>query len=125
VGRDESAFHLQRKSRAQMAKRTFENARNIPKHHSKLKQGGLMMIEKLFNSQRLLMSSMIFLMALLATGCTTTFLEYSGRMANQGSSNHVKPYQGASTQNNSGEAVRPIVHVATASQISIRVNETN
>ena len=53
--------------------------------------------ERLFSSQRLLVSSLIFFVALLATGCTTTFLEYSGKMANQGSTNHVEPYQGAAT----------------------------
>jgi len=83
------------------------------------------MIEKLFNSRRLLMSSLIFLLALLATGCGTTFLEYSGRMANERSNHHVKPYQGASTENNNAQAVRPVVRIPAAGQISIHLNETN
>ena len=84
-----------------------------------------MRIEKLFKLRPLLMSSLIFLLALLATGCTTTFLEYGGRMANQGSNNHVKPYQGASTEGNNAQAVRHDVRIPSASQLPIHPIDMN
>ena len=65
-------------------------------------------------------------LALLATGCGTTFPEYSGRMANENSNNHVKPYQGASTSNDgNSEAVRPIARIPAAGQLAIHLNEAN
>jgi len=81
------------------------------------------MSERLFGSRRLLLSSLIFFMALLATGCTTTFLEYSGRMANEGSNIHVKPYQGASTQENNGEAVWPAMRIPATSQLPLHLQD--
>jgi hypothetical protein len=78
------------------------------------------MREILFKSPRLLLGALVFLLALCAAGCTTTFLEYSGKMANQGSNNHVKPYQGASTQDNgNAEAVRPVVRMPSSSHLAI------
>jgi hypothetical protein len=71
-----------------------------------------MMIARLFSPRRLLIGSLIFLWALLAAGCTTTFWESSGRMANEGSNHHVKPYEGAGAGNNgNAEAVRPAVRI--------------
>ncbi len=85
-----------------------------------------MLIQRLFSPRRLLMSSLIFLLALLATGCGTTFLEYSGRMANENSNNHVKPYEGASTSNDGdSEAVRPIARIPAPGRLTIHLNETN
>lgn len=73
------------------------------------------MIAKLFSPRRLLIGSMIFLCASFAAGCTTTFWEYSGRMANEGSNNHVKPYEGASTGSTGNtEAVRPAVRIPSS-----------
>lgn len=74
-----------------------------------------MTIVKLFSPRRLLIGSMIFLCVLLAAGCTTTSWEYSGRMANEGSNNHVKPYEGASTGSNGNtEVVRPAVRIPSS-----------
>ena len=85
-----------------------------------------MFIQRLFSPRRLLMGSLVFSLALLATGCGTTFREYSGRMANENSNNHVKPYQGASTSNDgNGEAVRPIGRVPAPGRLTIHLNETN
>lgn len=77
-----------------------------------------MSIQRLFSPRRWVAGSLIFLLALLAAGCTTTSLEYSGRMANQNSNNHVKPYQGASTSDHgNAEAVRPIVPMPMAGHL--------
>ena len=77
----------------------------------------------LFGSRRLLVGSLFFLLALLAAGCTTTPLEYSGRMANESSNNHVKPYEGASTQNTgNAEAVRPVMRIPAAGRVAMDLN---
>ncbi|TAM84018.1 MAG: hypothetical protein EPN47_04210 [Acidobacteria bacterium] len=41
----------------------------------------------------LLMGAALLLTGLFAAGCTTTYLETSGRMSNQSTSKHVKGYQ--------------------------------
>ena len=83
------------------------------------------MREILFKSPRLLLGALVFLLALCAAGCTTTFLEYSGKMANQGSNNHVKPYQGASTQeNNNDESVWPALRIPATSQLPVHLQES-
>lgn len=82
------------------------------------------MSEIISKSPRLLLGGLVFFMALCAAGCTTTFLEYSGKMANQSSNNHVKPYQGASTQDHgNAEAVHPVMRVPSSSRLAIRFDE--
>ncbi len=81
------------------------------------------MSERLFSGRRLLAGSLIFLLALLACGCSTTFLESSGKMANEGSNNHVKPYQGASTQENNGQAVWPAMRMPGTNPVPAYLRE--
>ena len=80
------------------------------------------MSERRSGPRRLLVGSLVFFLASLATGCTTTFLEYSGKMANQGSNNHVEPYQGAGTQeDNNSESILPSPRIPAAGQSSVHL----
>lgn len=57
------------------------------------------MIRNLVNSKHyLLLGAAVLLSALFAAGCTTTFAEKSGRMANQSTTKHVKGYQMGNSQ---------------------------
>lgn len=65
------------------------------------------MIRNFLNSKCLLLKgALVLLAALSVAGCTTTFLETSGKMTNQNSSKHVKGYQ---MGNSDTQAVRPII----------------
>lgn len=52
----------------------------------------------------LLMGAVVLFATLFTAGCTTTFLESSGKMSNQSASKHVKGYQMGDSQ-----AVRPVM----------------
>lgn len=54
----------------------------------------------------LLMGAALLLTGLLAAGCTTTFLETSGKMSNQNTSKHVTGYQ---MGNSGAQTVRPVM----------------
>lgn len=49
-------------------------------------------------SKYLLAGATLFLTALLAAGCTTTFKEKSGTMPNENTNKHVKAYQSGHSQ---------------------------
>lgn len=65
------------------------------------------MIRNFVNSKYLLFKgALVLLAALSVAGCTTTYLETSGKMTNQNTSKHVTGYQ---MGNSDTQAVRPIM----------------
>ena len=56
------------------------------------------MIRNLVKPKYLLMGAVVLLTALMAAGCETAVPEWSGTMANQNTSKHVKGYQSGHSQ---------------------------
>ena len=65
------------------------------------------MIRNLLNSKCLLLKGALVLLASLSVaGCTTTFLETSGKMPNQNTSKHVQGYQ---MGDSGAQTIRPVM----------------
>jgi len=62
------------------------------------------MIRNLKKSKFLLMGAVVLLAAVFASGCETTFLEKSGKMPNEDTSQQVKGYQSGDS-----DAIRPVL----------------
>ena len=74
--------------------------------------------------RHLLIGAVILLLLFLSAGCTTTFEEWSGNMANESSSTHVMPYTG---EENSSELTsqQPTIGVVRHPAISGRAPAAN